>query len=53
MSIHFRGRCSVVDNVQCLVTCVSKYNKRQPRVVMQGYATDVIISKNGKTATII
>lgn len=53
MSIHFKKSCIVVDNIQCLVPCISKWNKRQPHLVMQGYAKEIIISKNNKTATIV
>lgn len=51
MSIHFKGTCYVVNSIQCLVPCYTKRNKRQPRLVMQGHATEIIINKG--TATII
>jgi hypothetical protein len=41
MSIHFRGSCCVVNNVICKVECETKWNKRQPRLVMQGFASNV------------
>ena len=43
MSVHFRGQCSVVDNVVCDVACETKWNSRQPRLVMQGFAESVDI----------
>lgn len=46
MSIHFRNRCYVVKNVICHAPCESKWNKRQPMLVMQGYATKVDIVDN-------
>ncbi len=53
MSIHFRNTCTVVDDIQCMVPCLTKWNKRQPNLVMQGYASEIIISKDNKIATII
>lgn len=46
MSIHFRDTCQVVDNVICKAECETKWNKTQPRLVMRGFANNVII-KNG------
>jgi hypothetical protein len=43
MSIHFRGACTVVDNVVCKVPCETKWNKTQPNLVMRGYASAVSI----------
>lgn len=53
MSIHFRNTCTVVDEIQCLVPCYTKWNKRQPHLVMQGYASEIIFSKDNKIVTII
>ena len=46
MTVHYRDRCLVVDNVTCKAVCHSKRNKRQPRLVMQGYTNRVTI-QNG------
>lgn len=46
MSIHFRGACMVADNIECRVPCETKWNDRQPNLVMRGFASDVTI-KNG------
>lgn len=43
MSIHFRGFCEAVDNVVCNVPCETKWNKRQPNLVMRGFASNVEI----------
>jgi hypothetical protein len=40
MSVHFRGKCSVVKHVVCGAPCESNYNTRQPVLVMQGFADD-------------
>jgi hypothetical protein len=43
LSVHFKGVCHPVKNVVCLPYCQSKWNKRQPYLVMQGYAQGVEI----------
>ena len=43
MSVHFRGKCMRVDNVDCKVPCETKWNKRQPQLVMRGWAKSVEI----------
>ena len=43
MSIHFKGACYVVDDIKCGVPCETKWNRRQPYLVMRGYAHDVKI----------
>jgi hypothetical protein len=50
MSVHFKGRCIPCKNVECAVACETKRNKRQPYLVMQGWATG--ISKLGDTVRI-
>ncbi len=46
MSVHFRGSCTVIDNINCQVPCKSKYRKTQPYLVMEGYATSVELIEN-------
>lgn len=43
MSIHFRGKCHRVHDIICNVPCETKWNKRQPNLVMRGWATNVKI----------
>lgn len=43
MSVHFGGVCYNVDHVVCTVPCETKFNKRQPNLVMQGFCSNVII----------
>lgn len=46
MSIHFKNICTIVDNIDCRVPCETKWNKRQPRLIMRGFATNIeIINK--------
>ena len=50
MSVHFKNQCIPCWDVDCRVPCETKRNKRQPYLVMQGYATK--ITKRGGTVTI-
>lgn len=43
MSVHFRGACYVAKDVKCQVPCETKWNNRQPQLVMRGFANDVLI----------
>jgi hypothetical protein len=43
MSIHWNKSCHVVDNVVCEVPCETKWNKRQPQLVMRGWAKELVI----------
>lgn len=43
MSIHWKGTCYVVDNIRCHVPCETHWNKRQPYLVMRGWADNVTI----------
>jgi hypothetical protein len=43
LSVHFRGKCFDVSDVLCFPMCCSKRNKRQPHLVMEGYASEVRI----------
>jgi hypothetical protein len=54
MNVHFNKSCRIVDEIDCQVLCKSKINKRQPRVVMQGFADKLIFfQENGKDKVII
>lgn len=46
MTIHFRGTCTVVDNIECHVPCETKWKKAQPQLVMQGFCKEVRIINN-------
>jgi hypothetical protein len=43
MSIHFRGKCTAVNDIDCRVPCETKWKLTQPNLVMQGFATEVNI----------
>jgi hypothetical protein len=38
ISVHFMGKCHIVDNVCCWVPTVGKTSTRAPRFVMTGRA---------------
>ncbi len=46
MSVHWKGKCHVVDDVVCNVPCETKWNKTQPNLVMRGWAKDFKIVEN-------
>jgi hypothetical protein len=46
MSVHFRGKCYKVDDIECRVGCETKWNKTQPNLVLRGWASEVIIEDN-------
>jgi hypothetical protein len=46
MSVHFRNQCTVVDDIICQVPCETKWKPTQPKLIMQGYAKNVIIEND-------
>lgn len=46
MSVHFDGQCIPVKNVRCNVPCETKWNARQPRLVMRGKASSVVVEND-------
>lgn len=46
LSVHYKGKCHVVDALDCRVPCYSHINKEQPRLVMKGTAIEIRISNN-------
>lgn len=51
MTVHFRGQCIPITDVECKVRCETKRNKTQPYLVLQGYCSDVIVE--GEKAIIV
>ncbi len=43
MTIHWHGQCLYVDELDCQVPCKSKFNTKQPKIVMRGLASAVDI----------
>lgn len=50
-TVHYKGICHIVTDIDCTVPTQTKSNVRQPRAVVVGKCEDVIV-KNGK-ATIV
>ena len=46
MTVHYCGKCIPCIDVKCLVQCETKRNKRQPFLVMQGFAESVELKGN-------
>lgn len=46
MSVHFKGKCYRAKNVNCKVPSESKWNKGQPKLVMRGFATNIVVKDN-------
>ena len=44
MSVHFEGKCYKVKEISCEVPVETKRNKRQPKLVIQGFANSVEIT---------
>lgn len=53
MSVHFRGSCTPCDDVVCRPKCETKRNKRQPYLVMQGFATGITVDPLNAGKTIV
>ena len=45
MSVHFNKQCIKVDEVYCEVDTNTKWNKIQPRLVIQGFCKEVEIKE--------
>lgn len=46
MTIHFQGRCLLAKDITCGVKTETKWNKQQPYLVIQGFASNVEIINN-------
>jgi len=42
MSVHWKGQCYKVKNVECNVPTETKWNKRQPMLILKGKASDIV-----------
>ena len=46
MTLHFKGQCIPVYDIECRVKCETKRNKTQPNLVLRGFCKDVLIEDN-------
>lgn len=51
MSVHFKGQCYVVSDVECKVPCETKWNQTQPQLVMRGFAKNVTFIRDKAVIT--
>jgi|LauGreDrversion2_6_1035139.scaffolds.fasta_scaffold122493_1 dihydroneopterin aldolase len=47
MTLHYKDVCHLVRNVVVNTPCESHERTNQPRCVIRGWATDVVINKDG------
>lgn len=46
MSVHFKKKCYIVDDIFCTIPCNTKHSKTQPHIVMQGFASTISVKDN-------
>lgn len=46
MSVHFRNKCIIVDDIVCKSPCETKWRDRQPNLIMQGFCNSIEIIDN-------
>jgi hypothetical protein len=44
LTLHWNKQCIPIKNIECKVPVETKWNKQQPKVVLRGFATSVIIT---------
>ncbi len=49
VTLHYKGKCILVDNIKICVNIQGKINKRQPYFVMTGSCSQVDIVNNEAT----
>jgi len=49
LTLHYRGQCHIVEKIICLVPTETKNNKHQPRIVVQGLTSGVVIDRDVAT----
>lgn len=53
VTLHWEGKCILVDEIRCDVPVQTKARKTQPRLVVQGFAKHVFLSSENKMAVIV
>lgn len=46
ISVHYKNKCHIVDNIICKTPIAGKLNKRQPRFVVKGKCKNFRIRNN-------
>lgn len=52
LSIHYEGKCHVVDHIDCATRCESHHQNRQPHCIMRGMARNVLVTKDSSRGLI-
>lgn len=53
ITLHWRGRCYLVDNITCMTKCHGRIRKTQPRWVIGGRCYGIRINGFDNTAVIL
>lgn len=46
MSVHFRNKCIVVQNIDCRVPAETKWQSTQPNLIMRGWCLNVRVEND-------
>ena len=46
LSVHFKKQCIQCNNIVCYADTESKWNKEQPQLVIQGFASSIEMIDN-------
>lgn len=49
ITVHFRNTCYIAKNIVCNTSVNSKWNKVQPRLVMQGWCNNISVQDDSIT----
>jgi len=52
MTVHWRGKCLLVDEIVCLVPMETKTDQRQPHYVLRGWANNVRVKNINDETTL-
>jgi hypothetical protein len=46
LTLHWNKQCIPIKDIECRVPLETKWNKQQPKIVLQGFAKEVKIVNN-------
>jgi hypothetical protein len=46
LTLHWNKQCIPINNIECNVPVETKWNKIQPKVVLRGFAKEIIFNNN-------
>jgi hypothetical protein len=47
LTLHWKGKCHLVNSITCSAPCETHAQRRQPRCVIRGWATEVELHGHG------